>query len=104
MAGWEAAPAGEEYLSTLPGGRNRPVRTAYWEASCGHAASLRCLWSAAQFHGSSSSIFLNRMLSDAGEHVGEPGLRIDIVQLAADDEGVHPSGSLAAAVGSGEEP
>jgi hypothetical protein len=44
------------------------------------------------------------MLCDTGEHVGEPGLRIEVVQLASDDHGVHGGRALAAAVGTGEEP
>ena len=45
-----------------------------------------------------------RMLGDAGEHVGEPGLRIDVVQLGGDDQAVHGGGTLAAAIGAGEQP
>lgn len=33
---------------------------------------------------------------DAGEHVGEPGLRIDVVKLACDDQGIHGGSTLAA--------
>src|SRR5688500_16212504 len=44
------------------------------------------------------------MLGDAGEHVGEPGLRVDVVHLRGDDEAVHGSGAHAPAIGAGEEP
>ena len=47
---------------------------------------------------------LGRMLGDASEHVGEPGLRIDVVHLRRDDQGVHEGGSVTAAVGAGEQP
>jgi hypothetical protein len=30
-----------------------------------------------------------RMIRQAGQHVGEPGLRIDVVELGAGDEGVE---------------
>ena len=44
------------------------------------------------------------MLGDAGEDIGEPGLRIDVVRFCHGDEGVHDRGSVTAAVGSGEQP
>jgi hypothetical protein len=44
------------------------------------------------------------MIGDSREHVGEPGLRIDVVQFASDDQGIHHNSALAAAVGTGEEP
>ena len=43
------------------------------------------------------------MLCDAGEDVGQPRLRIDIVQLGGDEEAVEDCGALAAAVGAGEQ-
>ena len=45
-----------------------------------------------------------RQIGDAGEDIGEPGLRIDIVELGGDDEGVHRRGALAPAVGAAEQP
>ena len=45
-----------------------------------------------------------RQLSDAGEHIGEPSLRVDIVELGGGDEGVHRRGALAAAVGAAGQP
>ena len=45
-----------------------------------------------------------RQLGDAGEDIGEPSLRVDVVELGGADEGVHRRGSLAAAVGAGEQP
>ena len=57
-----------------------------------------------QFQGRSSSSLLSRMIGDAGEHVGEPGLRIDVVEPCGLDQGVHDGGTLAAAIGAGEQP
>ena len=57
-----------------------------------------------QFQGSSSSRRRIGMVGDAGEHVGEPGLRIDVVELGGDDQAVDDGGALAAAVGAGEQP
>ena len=45
-----------------------------------------------------------RVLGDAGEDVGEPGLRIDVVHLGGDDQAVHDGGALAAAIGAGKQP
>jgi len=47
---------------------------------------------------------LDGMIGDASEHVGEPGLRVDIVELSGGDQGVYRSRALAAAVGAGEKP
>ena len=44
------------------------------------------------------------MVGDAGEHVGKPGLRIDVVELGRGDQGVHRRGTLAAAIGAREQP
>ena len=45
-----------------------------------------------------------RHLGDAGEDVGEPGLRVDVVELGGADQRVHHRCSLAAAIGAGEQP
>ena len=45
-----------------------------------------------------------RQLGDATEDIGEPSLRVDVVELSSDDEGVHRRGPLAAAVGAAEQP
>ena len=45
-----------------------------------------------------------RHLGDAIEDVGEPGLRVDVVELCGADERVHDSGPHAAAIRPGEEP
>ena len=45
-----------------------------------------------------------RRPGDSVEDVGEPGLRIDIVELGGADEGVHRRRPHAAAVGAGEQP
>ena len=44
------------------------------------------------------------MVGDASEHVGESGLRIDVVHFPRDDQGVHERGSVTATVGAGEQP
>ena len=44
------------------------------------------------------------MIGDAGEDVGEPGLRVDVVELCGADRGVHERGALAAPIGAGEQP
>ena len=41
---------------------------------------------------------------DAGEDVGEPGLRIDIVELGGLDQRVDDRGALPTAVGAAEQP
>ena len=43
-------------------------------------------------------------VGDAVENIGEPGLRVDVVELGGADERVHHSRPLAAAIGAGEEP
>ena len=43
-------------------------------------------------------------IGDPGEDVGQPGLGIDVIHLGSDDQAVHEGGSLAAAVGAGEQP
>lgn len=43
-----------------------------------------------------------RQLGDVGEDIGELGLRIDVVEFAGDDEGVHHRGAHAYAVGVAE--
>lgn len=38
------------------------------------------------------------VLAYAGEDVGEPGLRIDVVELGGDDQAIHERSPLPAAV------
>src|SRR2546423_2993525 len=47
---------------------------------------------------------LDIVIVDAGEHVSEPRLRIDTVELGGLDRRVHDRGTLAAAVGAGKQP
>src|SRR5256714_7186050 len=47
---------------------------------------------------------LDSMIVDAREHVGEPGLRIDVVELGGGDEGVDGRGTPAALIGAGKGP
>ena len=44
------------------------------------------------------------MLGDVGEHVGEPSLRLDIIELGGLDQRVKHGGAVAAAVGAAEQP
>jgi len=44
------------------------------------------------------------MIVDARKNIGEPGLRVDIVELGGGDEGVDSCGSPTALIGSGEGP
>ena len=44
------------------------------------------------------------MLGDAGQDIGQPGLRVDIVHFGGDDQAVHRRGALPAAVGTREQP
>src|SRR5208282_6026179 len=50
------------------------------------------------------SVRYHRMFGDAGEHVGEPCLWINVVHLGRDDQAVHDRGALAAAIGTAEQP
>jgi hypothetical protein len=43
------------------------------------------------------------VVGDPAQHIGEPGLRIDTVQLGASDQGVGDRRRLAAALGADEE-
>ena len=44
------------------------------------------------------------MIGDAAQDIGEPGLRIDAVELGGGNEGIHRRRALAAAIGTGEQP
>ena len=44
------------------------------------------------------------MLGEAGQNVGEPGLRIDVIHLGRDDQAIHDRSSLATAIGAAEQP
>ena len=45
---------------------------------------------------------MDRVLGDAGQDVGQPGLRIHVVHRGRDDDAVHGGGALSAAIGAGE--
>ena len=47
---------------------------------------------------------MRRMSCDTGEHVGEPGLRIDVVQLGRHDQRGHDRGAVGSAIGACEQP
>ena len=44
------------------------------------------------------------MIADPGEHISQPGSRIDVVEFGGDDERVHGCGTLATTIGTGEQP
>jgi hypothetical protein len=44
------------------------------------------------------------VLVDPGEHIGKPGLGIDVVETGGLDHRVHEGGALAAAIGACEQP
>ncbi len=44
------------------------------------------------------------MVVDARQHVGEPGLGIDVVEPGRLNQRQHNCGTLAAAIGAGEQP
>ena len=46
----------------------------------------------------------SRVIIDPAENIGEPGLRIDTVELGSGDQRVDRHGALAAAVGASEQP
>jgi hypothetical protein len=45
---------------------------------------------------------IHRMIGDAGEDIGEPSLRVNVVELRCVDERVHEGSALGAALRSGE--
>ena len=44
------------------------------------------------------------VIGNAGEHVGKPGLRINVVELGRLNQCQHDRGTLAATIGAGEQP
>jgi len=48
--------------------------------------------------------FVDLVLGDAAEEVGEPGLGVNVVELGGFDQGVGDGGGLAAALRADEEP
>ena len=47
---------------------------------------------------------LDVVIVDAGQHVGQPFLGIDVIQFGGLDQGVHHGRPLSATVGAGEQP
>jgi len=43
------------------------------------------------------------VIVDPMQHVGEPRLRIDAVELGGDDQAIEKSGALSATIGTGEQ-
>ena len=48
--------------------------------------------------------FSRGMIGDTGEHISEPGLRVDVIHFRGHDQTIHDCGSLAAAIGTREQP
>ena len=46
----------------------------------------------------------DRMVGDAGEHVGESSLGVDVVELGGGDQAVDDGVTLASTIGAGEQP
>ena len=44
------------------------------------------------------------VIGDPGQHVGEPGLGIDVIELGRLNQRQHDRGALAAAIGAREQP
>src|SRR5882757_4901437 len=44
------------------------------------------------------------VIGDTGEHVGEPGLWIDVVELCGLNQREHDRGAFATSIGTGEQP
>jgi hypothetical protein len=44
------------------------------------------------------------VLGAASEHIGEPGLRVDVVEFRRHDQRGHDGGAVGAAFGAGKEP
>jgi hypothetical protein len=58
-----------------------------------------------QFQGRCSvSLRIGWSAADPREHVGQPSLRINVIQLAGLNNREHGCGSLSAAIGAGEQP
>jgi hypothetical protein len=79
--------------------RIHTVKTATWLRSSGELGPIDLPVPGQQLFELS-----NIVIVDAGEDVGEPCLRVDVVEPCGLDQCVHHGGTLAAAVGTGEEP
>jgi len=44
------------------------------------------------------------MIGDPGQDVGQPSLRVDIIQFGSDDQDIYRRSALSTAVGTGEQP
>lgn len=47
---------------------------------------------------------MSRVLGDAGEYIGEPSLRIDVIHLRGHDQRRHHGSAVGAAFGASEQP
>jgi hypothetical protein len=43
------------------------------------------------------------MIDDPGQDVGQPGLRVDLIQFGSDDQAIYRRGARSTAVGTGEQ-
>jgi len=46
----------------------------------------------------------SRMIGDAAQHIGEPGLGVDAIEFGSGNQGINRGRALAAAIGTGEQP
>src|SRR5882757_9316053 len=60
------------------------------------------VWQASPSSSRAGVEFRGWMIGDAAEHGGEPGLRIDVVQLGGLDQREHRGGTFATPIGAGE--
>jgi hypothetical protein len=92
------APDHRVAVAQLDAGGGDLVEAVEGSAASGrvHAASLAVR--SFHFQGRSSASLAARVIVDPGKDIGEPGLRIDAVELGRFDQREHRGGALATAV------
>src|SRR4029077_8842584 len=83
--------------------RSGPARLRAWGGDLTPSLRRERLW-LAPVPGQQLVETSDRMVGDAGEDIGQPGLRIDVVELGGHDQAVQEGGALTASVGAGEQP
>src|SRR6516165_4308114 len=74
-------------------------RSAWSDSSCRQSG-----WPALPIPGQQLIKTVDIVIGDPGQHVGEPGLGIDLIELGRVDQHQHDRGALAATIGAGEQP